>query len=83
MMELFPNFAKDMRKLAVDRGLSEEMIANLPKISSDVKKTNLETNVVKEKNQQEQLEEAIYQLNRLDRQLVAIADTLRTLHRRT
>ena len=83
MMELFPNFAKDMRKLAVDRGLSEEMLANLPKIPSDVTKTNLETNVVKEKTQQEQLEEAIYQMNRLDRQLVAIADTLRTLHRRT
>ena len=48
-----------------------------------MKETNLETNVVKEKTQQEQLEEAIYQMNRLDRQLVAIADTLRTLHRRT
>ena len=35
------------------------------------------------KQTQEQLEEAIYQMNRLDRQLVAIADTLRTLHRRT
>merc|ERR1712196_327668 len=31
MLELFPKFANEMRKLAMDRGLSEQMIATIPK----------------------------------------------------
>ena len=61
-----------MRKLAMDRGLSEQMIATIPKPGEK-----------EEESEKDQLHEAIVTMNRLDRQLVAIADTLRTLHRRT
>ena len=72
MLELFPKFSSEMRKLATDRGLSKEMIATIPK-----------PGVHQEESEKDQLHEAIVTMNRLDRQLVAIADTLRTLHRRT
>jgi CRP-like cAMP-binding protein len=80
MLELFPKFSKHMRQLAVERGLSEQMLVSLPKLQKDVSETNLDA---KAADQEEQMTEAIYTMNRLDRQLVAIADTLRTLHRRT
>ena len=80
MLELFPNFSNHMRKLAVERGLSEQMLASLPKPQQDVSAQNAGAKRIE---QEEQLAEAIYTMNRLDRQLVAIADTLRTLHRRT
>ncbi len=71
-----------MRKLAIERGLSEQMLAALPKLQKDVSDTNLDEGA-KAFDQQEQMADAISTMNRLDRQLVAIADTLRTLHRRT
>ena len=67
MLELFPKFSSEMRKLARDRGLSKEMLASLPK-----------PGVHQEESEKDQLHEAIVTMNRLDRQLVAIADTLRT-----
>jgi len=80
MLELFPNFARDMRKLAVERGLTEKMLQDLPaepiEISPNGNTRIEETDLDVKKRQKDTM-------RRLDRQLVAVADMLRTLTRRT
>ena len=80
MLELFPNFARDMRKLAVERGLTEKMLQDLPaepiEISPNGNTRIEETDLDVKKRQKDTM-------RRLDRQLVAVADMLRALTRRT
>ena len=83
MLELFPGFARDMRKLAVERGLTAKMLKDLPAEPVELSQDGNTQNIAKEDMELDEKKRQKDTMRRLDRQLVAVADMLRSLTRRT
>ena len=85
MLELFPGFSRDMRKLAIERGLTAKMLNALPAHPEDVSEESLDKldSMSLEELEKKNIKVQQDMMKRLDRQLVSVTDMLRSLKRRT